>query len=187
MPRSYYMTWEPSRSRWRKLYKGKLYWVTCRDLHAPPTKDGSYKQANAWWVQRRAEVEGYNPPSKHEGAVEVIQERLAWAQANNQRKLADRLRATIEELRRLDDLHPWLVWDQYVGPAEVRRRWEERTGKSPPLLPLDESPTLGHHVDRWKETQHIRAQLGQISVDRNYNVVDQIDRFANSGSRPSVC
>ncbi len=51
--------------------------------------------------------------------------------------------------------------------------------KSPPLLPLDESPTLDHHVDRWKETQFTRAQLGQISADRYYNVVDQIDRFAN--------
>ena len=34
------MTWEPRKDRWRKIYKGKLYTVSCYRLGVPPVIPG---------------------------------------------------------------------------------------------------------------------------------------------------
>ena len=170
------MTWEVSRSRWRKLYKGKLYWVSTRALKAPPTKEGSYQAANAWWAQKRAELDGYKPPTQHEGVVQILQERLAWAQAHHQGKLADSLKETISLLETADDLHPSIA-SEFLGGLETYRRWSQRTQQAPDTV-IDNN-TIGHHVARWLENMRARAQLGQISPDRYDNVRDQIARFEN--------
>ena len=34
------MGWIPARKVWQKRYKGKLYLVSCKQLEAPPTKEG---------------------------------------------------------------------------------------------------------------------------------------------------
>jgi integrase len=39
------------------MYKGNRYSVSCSVLGAPPTKDGSYQAANAWWLAKRAELD----------------------------------------------------------------------------------------------------------------------------------
>jgi len=41
-----------------KEYKKKKYAVSCRQLEAPPTKEGSYQQANAWWEAKKASLDG---------------------------------------------------------------------------------------------------------------------------------
>jgi integrase len=57
------MTWVPGRKLWRKVYKGKVYTVSCKQLreagHQPrdDTKDGSRVAANAWWAKKEFEVE----------------------------------------------------------------------------------------------------------------------------------
>ena len=48
----------PARLRWRKLHRGKVYVISCKELGAPPTKEGSYQAANAWGERKRAEIEG---------------------------------------------------------------------------------------------------------------------------------
>jgi hypothetical protein len=62
MPRSYLMIWELGSRRWRKVYKGKAYTLSCRDLKVPQTQDVSYQAANAWWTAKRAEID--NPPHR---------------------------------------------------------------------------------------------------------------------------
>ena len=57
MPASYSMTWEPKPRRWRKMYKGKLYTISCEALGVLETKEASYHAANAWWTKKRAEIE----------------------------------------------------------------------------------------------------------------------------------
>lgn len=61
MPRTFYMTWEKSQTRWRKMHKGKIYFVSCDNLLLPTacwTKELSYRAANDWWSRKRAELEG---------------------------------------------------------------------------------------------------------------------------------
>ena len=50
MPATYLMALEPTRRRWWKQYRKTRYVVSCRQLDAPETKEGSYQAANAWWV-----------------------------------------------------------------------------------------------------------------------------------------
>src|SRR4051812_48365394 len=51
------MTWEPAKRRWRKLYKGKMYTISCNTLGTPPTKAGSATAANAWWRRKQVEID----------------------------------------------------------------------------------------------------------------------------------
>jgi hypothetical protein len=72
--------------RWRKMYKGKTYAVTCEQLGAMVwTKEASGKLADAWWRKKLAEIEEPR--------------RLVEAQADH---LADRAAAVGVELSLLD-------------------------------------------------------------------------------------
>ena len=62
MARVYQMSWVPARRGWMKEYRGKKYAVSCRQLNAPETKEGSYQAANAWWASKKAEIDRQNAP-----------------------------------------------------------------------------------------------------------------------------
>jgi hypothetical protein len=52
MPRNYGLTWVEGRKLWRKVYKGHVYTISCRQLglsEGASNKVGSYQAANAWW------------------------------------------------------------------------------------------------------------------------------------------
>jgi integrase len=57
MPRHFQMTYVQGRNGWMKKYKGEMYAVSCKQLGAPPTKDQSWMQANAWWEAKKAEID----------------------------------------------------------------------------------------------------------------------------------
>jgi integrase len=63
MPRSPDMTWVPGRRLWRKVYRGKTYTVSCRQLVEQgysllaETKEGSYLAANLWWSSKEDQIE----------------------------------------------------------------------------------------------------------------------------------
>jgi hypothetical protein len=62
MPATYLMAWEQTRRRWWKQYLNTRYVVSCHQLDAPETKDGSYQAANDWWLAKKAEIDGKLPP-----------------------------------------------------------------------------------------------------------------------------
>jgi len=50
MGRKLLMTWDGSPNyRWRKMFKNKIFTITCAELNAPRTLVGSYQAANSWW------------------------------------------------------------------------------------------------------------------------------------------
>jgi len=57
MPAKTELTWESATCRWKKVYKGKSYTISCRALGVSPTKNQSYKAANAWWEIKKAEID----------------------------------------------------------------------------------------------------------------------------------
>jgi hypothetical protein len=86
MPSPNVMTWEPVPRRWRKMYRGEVYTVSCRELDAPETKDGSRGQANEWWTAKRAELDARPKPVKpilHPIIRAEMEERRVWAQDND--------------------------------------------------------------------------------------------------------
>ncbi len=54
MAKRYQMTWKASTRRWRKMHRGKLYTVSCRQLGTPETKEDSWRAANEWWERQLA-------------------------------------------------------------------------------------------------------------------------------------
>src|SRR5262245_5525392 len=98
MPARPFMTWEPGPRRWRKLYRGKLFTVSCRQLGVPDTKNDSYQAANAWWVARRAEIDGQKPPHLHEWWLTEARRRLSIAAKLGEPRVAAALRSEINRI-----------------------------------------------------------------------------------------
>jgi integrase len=48
------MSWVASTSRWKKMHRGKMYVVSCRQFGVPETKEASWRAANEWWEQQLA-------------------------------------------------------------------------------------------------------------------------------------
>jgi hypothetical protein len=78
MSRKQTMTWEKARSRWRKMFEGKVYTVSPKELGTPATKEASQDAANEWWEAKQAELEGRNKIKP--GSPQAVQKILeAWA------------------------------------------------------------------------------------------------------------
>jgi integrase len=96
------MTWEGSKSRWRKMHKGKMFFVTCESLGVPASKQQSYLAANAWWEAKKAELAAIPPPRKHPVIQEELKRRRDWAMAKDP-GLAEELTARLDRLDRTGD------------------------------------------------------------------------------------
>ena len=99
MPAAYLMAWEPTRRRWWKQYRNARYVVSCRQLDALETKEGSYQAANAWWLAKKAEVDGKMPPHPLADLIEMRVRRLAWARSHGREDLAQSVQ---EEIGRIE-------------------------------------------------------------------------------------
>jgi hypothetical protein len=78
MPRKFTMTFEPAKKRWRKMYRGKTITISCDALNAPPTREGSYREANEWWEQKLTEIRGKTPPDRVELLIRELQAGRTW-------------------------------------------------------------------------------------------------------------
>jgi hypothetical protein len=95
--RNYKMTWVASQTRWLKDYHGKTYSVSCRQLSKwlaspiPATKEASWREANAWWDVKQAEIDAVAridqmdvdadgvPFDGRQAALDAIREKINWA------------------------------------------------------------------------------------------------------------
>jgi hypothetical protein len=57
MPHTELMGWVPSRSRWQKSYRGRLYVISCRQLGTLATRRHSRALANAWWEAKQRQLD----------------------------------------------------------------------------------------------------------------------------------
>ena len=58
------MTWVASKKRWTKMYRGKMYAVSCRQLKCPATKEESRLFANEWWGKKQEQIDKLLAESK---------------------------------------------------------------------------------------------------------------------------
>ena len=96
MPANPEMSWEPTRRRWCKMYRGRRYVVSCRQLGTHETKDASYQAANQWWSQKRIEIDANLHPHAHR--ILLLQQRIAWARKNGRLELIPGLTDQLEQL-----------------------------------------------------------------------------------------
>ncbi|MBX9679724.1 MAG: tyrosine-type recombinase/integrase [Gemmataceae bacterium] len=105
MPRKSEMSWEPKPAfRWRKMFKGTMYRVSCAELGLPEnqwTELDSVALANEWWRKRVSEISPTLPsPKKNEENVVVADLGFAEiavpkSQAKSQQKKAEGLVADL--------------------------------------------------------------------------------------------
>ena len=53
MPKKFQMTWVAHSRRWTKFHRGKRYFISCRQLGVPETKEASWRAANEWWDRQQ--------------------------------------------------------------------------------------------------------------------------------------
>jgi integrase len=178
------MTWEPAKSRWRKMYRGKIYTVSCESLGVPSKKEASYRAANDWWGRMRAGLDA-GPPSRHPSIKAELERRRDWA-GQNDPELADvvdnRLQqledasddeavelaltpdlderiATLKELGiKIPDSISRLVLEGILGDQRLFRARHDRTLKVP------QDRTVGAQVKRYLDGKMVEARANQISV-----------------------
>ena len=169
MPATYLMAWEPTRRRWWKQYRNTRYVVSCRQLDAPETKEGSYQAANAWWLAKKVEIDGKLPPHPHARMLEALGQRLEWAKAHGLEELVESVGA--EQARARADKNGE-GYGRQVGPLDVPKLveemttdaiWEDRLSRHQ-SHPEDPDRTVGHQVDLWLSELKGRVEAGQFGA-----------------------
>ena len=154
------MTWEPTKSRWRKMYRGKIYTVTCEALGHPASKEASYRAANVWWEERKAELEARKPAHPHRAVLEDIGRRKDWAAAH-QPDLVPTLEADLAVVGALPEDDKFA--SAYLNEQRVRAVWADRLDRHhAPPLPADR--TIAAQVGRHLGLERARVDAGQLSV-----------------------
>jgi hypothetical protein len=171
MARVYHMTWIPSRRGWMKEYKGRKYAVSCRQLGAPETKEGSYQQANAWWANRKAEIDGYTlaPAPPMPGTPEAIH-RILEAWAGGPVETPEEEMAVVQDLiQNYQCLNDKLSLQKAIlGPERVAQlQAQAKAVVDSPAVPPDR--TVKSQVDRWVATQQAQVAAGNLTPDRADN------------------
>jgi integrase len=83
MPVRELMTWIAGQKRWTKMYRGRRYYVSARQLGCPETKEGSIQAANQFWRDKQAEIdfavrENARKPQAREDIVAALLGGKAW-------------------------------------------------------------------------------------------------------------
>jgi integrase len=91
------MSWEPTRRRWWKQYRGRRYLVSCRQLGTRETKEASYQAANSWWLSKKIEIDGQHPNAH---LIREQERRLEWSELHGRRDLVRELRDRIAQLEK---------------------------------------------------------------------------------------
>jgi integrase len=170
MPRVLHMTWEKARRRWRKMYKGKVYTVSPRELGCNPTMVDGIGAANEWWEKKKAELDGRE--RKPRPGTPAAQ--LAILEAYAGRKLdspEEQLAAALAMREEYGANPPEGLAEAVLGPERVARI---RAGIGN-LLDAPAAPperTVGRLVETWLQQEASRVRAGKVGLSRaNMNKV----------------
>lgn len=180
------MTWEHRKARWRKIYQGKLYTISCYRLGVPPTKEESYKAANAWWLAKKTEIDGTQAASHF---IRELEKRRDWCRLQGEAGHAADYEAAISEVRgwRAEDvqvdaaqqqisLPPSEVWQRIAVPSpEV---WQDRIERDRPES-IPEDRTVRGQAERWLAGQEVKVKVGALAPGTLRNNADCLAHFRN--------
>lgn len=163
MARLYAMSWEGKPNyRWVKMHKGVRHRVTCDELGAARTKEGSYRQANAWWAATLAELNGPSP------AAQVLEpvEQVPLARMSEVVQRGEAMRRILTELPFAKaEVAPEVV-ERIIGvPVEDDALRVEMLGevvaRATGVLKADADRTLKHHAERFLD--YVRGEVKPLS------------------------
>lgn len=167
MSRVQRMTWVESTRRWKKMYRGKVYTISCRELGCQPFKMASLPLANQWWEQKRKEID-----------LDVQYKNQTLKVAFN-KLMQDELRRTIQDISEHGELLK-ILYDK--DTSELQPSIEETVGKTSKLLdhvaedvPTDR--TIGHLFTNFKKREMARAERKDVSVSQASVNVQALEKF----------
>lgn len=146
MAKRYLMTWIPGSRRWRKVYNGKVYVVSCRQLGVPDTKDASWKAANEWWQeqQKLADI----PPE------------------DDRMQRAARVSALVRDFAKLDDGARREAIEALLGEGAYDSLKAQAAGVVSAITVPEPSRSVRVQVDGWQLLLRGVCQSGQMSEGR---------------------
>ena len=177
MARVYGMTWEPCKLRWRKMYRGKTYTISCDALDAPPNKEGSYQAANRWWESRFTAIQE-PPPCRFDWIIQELIRRKAWV--ISQGMDAGGYDGTIEKVRELSagETHPFISSE--ILSSEIIAKnwdvWQDRLSRDPQPAPQTDR-TVGHWVNQYLRMREVEVKSGDLSVSSYDSIRLCLDHF----------
>jgi hypothetical protein len=197
MPRRPEMTWVPKKRMWRKVYRGKVYTVSVKQLreagHQPQddTKDGSRVAANAWWHQKEFELEAAaraapRPPVPYEEVVAPLLDHLGHGRQHLE-QLLDRPITQEDEVRRLCE-GALMLFQLHVLKGEPLPEGFLEKLKPPAVAALDRlkgaapaepDRTVAAYVRRWQDTQRAKVAAGGMTAARFDNLDHCLRHFVN--------
>lgn len=202
------LTWDQKNRRWRKVFRGKVYTISCRSLNVPENKKDSYQAANAWWLKKEAEIEGTRPPHPHHEVITELEERLSWARRHGAVEDVARVVGQIYVVEGMtesapDEVEEVLLDSKIVRgnielarqfgivvpgnlPAIVRdlifgdrRQWEDRATQDLDLPDVPVERTVAAQVKRHLDLERARVEGGIVSVGEFEIVTRSLHDFQN--------
>ena len=156
--RTQHMTWHAPTKRWVKKYKGRLYFISAKQLGVPPSKEASWQAANAWWEAKQTELDDEHRQKEPSPTIKALE---LWAGRPMQSQ--DDLIATVMNFARTGT--PTEEMRQIVlGPNKL----DQLTRNFNSLLDGSSQPnrTVKVQIDSWLEVLRAKASIGEMDISR---------------------
>lgn len=147
MAKKYLMTWMPPTRRWAKKYKGKMYFVSCKQLGCPETKESSADAANDWWEAKVKEIE-QAPPTEEDKRVNAFK---VWSM--------------VQDWGQLDEESREKLVDSLVGTGQYQKIRAQADAMAA-MVKAAPGRTIGEQVEEWTRFLRAACQAGQMSEGR---------------------
>jgi len=191
MPAKPLMSWEPKARRWWKKYhkSEKRIVVSCRQLSewagepVPETKEGSYQYTNRWWLAKKAEIDGQQPPHPHAADIDEMIRRRDWSRRQGDNDLARFWDTQAKATEHSPDTPSVLQLNRHLWTEILRGKYGLDPGRTPPEVldyylsddqvweeryardrggPVPDDQTIDGQVERWLSRQEARVRAGTI-------------------------
>jgi integrase len=146
MPVAYQMSWVASTRRWKKMHRGKLYVVSCRQLGVPETKEASWRAANDWWQQQEGNAD-----------LPTEDDRIARAVRFNR---------LVQDFGELDEESRRLAAEALLGAGAYDNLKSQRDVVLASMTAPSPERTMGAQVEAWKTLLRGVTLSGQMSEGR---------------------
>jgi integrase len=149
MAKKLHMTWVAGSRRWRKLYKGKWYSVSCKQLNCDETKEASWKLANEWWESQQG-IADSAPPTEQELRVNAFK---VWSM--------------VQQWGQLDEASREKLVDSLVGAGQYQKlKAQAQAVVDSAVKAAPPDRTLKAQVESWQQLLRGVCQSGQMSEGR---------------------
>ncbi len=170
------MGYVKTRKLWSIQYENKRYPVSCRQLQKwwgkpfPHTYAGSYQIADAWWIEKKAEIDGLKPAHPHAETMGTLRKFVKWARRHGYDQDADEQEVEIARIERGEEPAHRKQWQKSFAieddissnvdpynPLWLDRVENDANVSAPP------DRRVAHHVEQRLATLRARVGAGGLS------------------------